>query len=84
MMSDETKLMIRNAVVDRGLQKIISRKLLVWFIGTVGVPFGYITGDQWVQLSMVYIGSQAASNFIISYLNAKNGNQGNVGWISGI
>ena len=79
MMSDETKLMIRNAVVDRGLQKIISRKLLVWFIGTVGVPFGYITGDQWVQLSMVYIGSQAASNFIISYLNAKNGNQGNVG-----
>ncbi len=70
-MSDETKMMIRNAVVDRGLQKVISRKLLVWFIGTIGVPLGYITGDQWIQLSMVYIGSQAASNFILSYLKAK-------------
>ncbi len=79
MMSEETKVMIRNAFVDRGLQKVISRKLLVWFIGTLGVPLGYISGDQWVQLSMVYIGSQAASNFIISYLNAKSGNQGNVG-----
>jgi hypothetical protein len=73
MMSDETKLMIRNAVVDRGLQKIISRKLLVWFIGTIGVPLGYITGEQWMQLSMVYIGSQAASNFVINYLKAKGG-----------
>lgn len=79
MMSEETKMMIRNAFVDRGLQKVISRKLLVWFIGTLGVPLGYISGDQWVQLSMVYIGSQAASNFIISYLNAKNGNQGSAG-----
>lgn len=70
-MSDETKMMIRNAVVDRGLQKVISRKLLVWFIGTIGVPLGYITGDQWIQLSMVYIGSQAASNFILSYLKVK-------------
>jgi hypothetical protein len=76
MMSDETKMMIRNAVVDRGLQKIISRKLLVWFIGTIGVPLGYVSGDQWIQLSMVYIGSQAASNFILSYLSAKNGGQG--------
>lgn len=71
MMSDETKMMIRNAVVDRGLQKVISRKLLVWFIGTIGVPLGYISGDQWIQLSMVYIGSQAASNFILSYLKVK-------------
>lgn len=76
MMSDETKIMIKNAVVDRGLQKIISRKLLVWFIGTIGVPLGYVTGDQWIQLSMVYIGSQAASNFLLSYLSAKNGSQG--------
>lgn len=73
MMSDETKMMIRNAVVDRGLQKVISRKLLVWFIGTIGVPLGYISGDQWIQLSMVYIGSQAASNFILSYLKVKGG-----------
>lgn len=73
MMSDETKMMIRNAVVDRGLQKVISRKLLVWFIGTIGVPLGYISGDQWIQLSMVYIGSQAASNFVLNYLKAKGG-----------
>jgi len=73
MMSEETKIKIRSAFVDRGLHKIISRKLLVWAFATVGVPLGFITGDQWVQLSMVYIGSQAAMDFVLNYVKAKNG-----------
>ncbi len=75
-MSTETKQKLRSAFLDRGLQKIISRKLLVWSFATVGVPLGFINGEQWVQLSMVYIGSQAAMDFILNYTRAKNGSVG--------
>lgn len=73
MMSEETKVKIKSALIDRGLHKMISRKLLVWVFATVGVPLGFIDGDQWVQISMVYIGSQAAMDFILNYVRAKNG-----------
>jgi len=75
MVSEETKKKITTALVDRGLHKLISRKLLVWSFGTVGVPFGFITGEQWVQLSMVYIGTQAVMDFFVNYIKAKNGAQ---------
>lgn len=73
MMSSETRQRIKSAFLDRGLDKIISRKLLVWAFATVGVPFGFIDGEQWVQISMVYIGSQAAMDFILNYAKIKNG-----------
>ena len=74
-MSEETKIKIRSALIDRGLNKMISRKLLVWGFATAGVPLGFITGDQWVQLSMIYIGSQAAMDFILNYAKVKSGTQ---------
>jgi hypothetical protein len=75
MVSEETKKKITTALIDRGLHKLISRKLLVWSFGTIGVPFGFITGEQWVQLSMVYIGTQAVMDFFVNYTKAKNGAQ---------
>jgi hypothetical protein len=49
--------------------------LLVWLVATVGVPLQLIDGEQWLQISMVYIGSQAAKDFIVEYVKAKAGNQ---------
>ena len=36
--------------------KWLSRKLLVFVVGTVLVILGYITGWQWVAIAMAYIG----------------------------
>lgn len=58
--------------LDKLLNKAVSRKLLVWIIATIGVPLHFITGEEWMQVSMVYIGSQAASDFIINYVKAKS------------
>jgi hypothetical protein len=74
-MTFETKEKIKNAFLDRGLNKLISRKLMVWLCATIGVPLNYITGEDWIQISMVYIGSQAAMDFVLNYVKAKNGNQ---------
>jgi hypothetical protein len=68
---------LKNTLIDRGLNKMISRKLLVWAFATAGVPLGFITGEQWVQMSMVYLGSQAAMDFILQYTRVKSGT-GNV------
>lgn len=71
-MTKETRQKFRTAVIDRGMQKLVSRKLLVWIFATCGVPLGFIDGDQWVQISMIYIGSQAAMDFMLNYVKAKN------------
>lgn len=74
-MTEETKAKVKSAFIDRGLHKLISRKLFVWTFATIGVPFGFINGEQWVDISMLYIGSQAATDFILNYVRAKNGVQ---------
>lgn len=63
----------KQELIDKSLGKIVSRKLLVWVIATLGVPLGFLDGEQWVQVSMVYIGTQAAKDFIVEYVRAKNG-----------
>jgi hypothetical protein len=54
-MSEETK-----GKIDKFLGYFISKKLTVFFIACVFVSIGKILPEQWVDISMVYIGSQAA------------------------
>ena len=63
----------KQQVLDKLVGKMVSRKLLVWLVATAGVPFGFITGDAWVQISIVYIGTQAVANFAVDYAKAKSG-----------
>ena len=54
-MSDETK-----AVLDKLLSKLTSRKLLVWLTATGLALTSSVTSGDWVAVSLVYIGSEAA------------------------
>lgn len=67
---------LKKELLDKGISKLVSRKLLVWLVATAGVPLHLIDGEQWLQISMVYIGSQAAKDFILEYVKAKAGTQG--------
>ena len=67
-MSKKTK----RHLIDKFLAKVISKKLLVWIIATVISLF--ITLDpNWVLLSLVYIGSQAAID-CVKAIKTYNGN----------
>jgi len=66
---------LKKEMLDKGISKLVSRKLLVWLVATIGVPLHLIDGEQWMQISMVYIGSQAAKDFIVEYVKAKAGSQ---------
>lgn len=68
---------LKKEMLDRGISKLVSRKLLVWIVATIGVPLHLIDGEQWLQVSIVYIGTQAAKDFIIDYVKAKATTQNN-------
>ena len=49
----------RNGRLDRLIQRFTSRKLLVWGFGTAFLLTGYIPADDWVALSLAYVGTEA-------------------------
>ena len=49
-----------DAFIDKVLGKAVSRKLLAWVVAGVLAAFGHVTSGDWVTITMVYIGSQAA------------------------
>tara|TARA_R100001126_G_C4828314_1_gene150426 strand:+ start:594 stop:797 length:204 start_codon:yes stop_codon:yes gene_type:complete len=59
-------------VLDKGLSKLTSRKLLVWLVATGLLVHGSIDGDQWQAIALAYVGTQA---FIDTALAWKHGRQ---------
>ena len=50
--------------IDKCLNKFISKKLTVFIIATIFVAYQKIDPTNWVNLSMIYIGSQACVDMI--------------------
>lgn len=49
-------------LVDVLSGKILSRKLMVWIVATVFLGFGKITPDEWMGISLGYIGVQGVAD----------------------
>ena len=45
-------------ILDRGLNKLISRKLLAWTTATALLAFADLESADWVIITCVYIGGQ--------------------------
>jgi hypothetical protein len=45
-------------LLDKGLQKLVSRKLLAWGTATALLLFAGLTSSDWVIITTVYIGGQ--------------------------
>ena len=61
-----------NQVVDTFLGKLISRKLTVFIIATIFLALSTkISGEEWVNIAMIYIGTQAVIDAIVKI---RNGN----------
>lgn len=53
------------ARLDVFLNRFVSKKLMVFLIGTLFLFLGKLDGEQWINLSTVYIGSQAVIDTVI-------------------
>jgi len=45
-------------ILDRGLEKLVSRKLLAWGTATALLLFADLASSDWVIITTVYIGGQ--------------------------
>tara|TARA_R110002033_G_scaffold32296_1_gene69515 strand:+ start:70 stop:255 length:186 start_codon:yes stop_codon:yes gene_type:complete len=55
--------MVRGAV-DKGLEKLVSRKLLVWATASGLAAYGFLSSGDWVMISALYIGGQSVIDAI--------------------
>jgi hypothetical protein len=60
-MSEETK----KALLDKGVEKITSRKLLVWIAATGLMLWGGLESGDWVIISGLYLGGQSVIDAIV-------------------
>jgi len=58
---------MRKGILDKGLNKLVSKKLLVWGTGVCALFTNHINGDEFISLSIIYILSQGAVDAIVRY-----------------
>jgi hypothetical protein len=54
-------------VLDRLLEKAVSRKLVVWLMSSGFLYLGNIDGDQWVAVSLAYVGIQGVADIATAW-----------------
>ena len=64
--------MVQKALVDWGLNKLVSRKLLVWTTATVLAGIGFLSGSDWVLISGLYIETQSVIDSIVKLRGGRS------------
>tara|TARA_B100000575_G_C23140482_1_gene663553 strand:- start:2765 stop:2959 length:195 start_codon:yes stop_codon:yes gene_type:complete len=57
--------MALKGAVDKTLEKVVSRKLLVWATATGLAAGGFLTSGDWVIISSLYLGGQAVIDAVV-------------------
>ena len=63
--------MSRQEYIDKYLSKFVSRKLLVFLIGSVGLFTGNLTGDNWVVVASAYVSIEGFTTIIKEIYKSK-------------
>ena len=58
--------------LDQIINKYLSRKLVVFFVGSWGLFSGNLTSEDWVIIASVYVGSQMAVDIVDRLLKSRN------------
>jgi hypothetical protein len=60
------------AFTDKHVEKFISRKFLAWLTATGLAINGSVTSDNWVAVTLAYIGTQALVDMATQWKHGKN------------
>ena len=58
-------------LIDKGLNKIVSRKLLAWVTATGLLAFADLTSADWTMITVVYIGTQGVVDIVARLKGVK-------------
>ena len=59
-----------NGLLDKGLEKLVSRKLLVFATATGLMTWAGLDSETWGMIAMIYIGTQCAVDVMKAYRNS--------------
>ena len=59
--------------LDKGLNKIISRKLLSWITASTFLCLGFINNEQWTAITIGYVGIQGFADLAATWKHGKLG-----------
>ena len=59
------------AFADRYVERFISRKFLAWLTATWLCLMGSVTSDNWVAVTLAYIGTQALVDMATQWKHGK-------------
>lgn len=61
------------ALLDRNIEQFISRKFLAWATATAMCVAGSVDSDDWVAVTMAYIGTQALVDAAVKWKHGFSG-----------
>ena len=61
----------KESIGDVLLNKLISRKLVVFVAGTIFFAMGKVTETEWMMLASLYVGMQGSIDALSAYLAKK-------------
>jgi uncharacterized membrane protein YjjP (DUF1212 family) len=64
--------MSKKEIIDKYVNKFVSRKLLAFIIATIALFIGNLISGDWVIIATVYIGSQAATDIVRDIYKSRN------------
>jgi hypothetical protein len=63
------------ALLDRNIEQFISRKFLAWVTATAMCVAGSVGSDDWVAVTMAYIGTQALVDAAVKWKHGVSGSR---------
>lgn len=58
-------------LVDKGLNKLVSKKLLVWVVTCFFFAFGMVKPDHWFLITMLYIGGVSVIDITSKFMEMR-------------
>ena len=63
-------IMMKQAI-DKGLDKLISRKLLAWITASAFLVLGFVNNEQWTAITIGYVGIQGFADLAAMWKHGK-------------
>ena len=57
--------------IDKGLDKLISRKLLAWITASAFLVLGFVNNEQWTAITIGYVGVQGFADLAATWKHGK-------------
>ena len=57
--------------IDKGLDKLISRKLLAWVTASAFLVLGFVNNEQWTAITIGYVGIQGFADLAAMWKHGK-------------